>query len=351
MDKQQLVLHIKSEAHRLGFNHCRIAPALPVPHIDAYMDWIQSGYHAGMAYLAREDTVAKRQDPDLIVEGCQSVISLALLYNPPIKNHNQIDPGFGRISSYAVTSDYHSVIWDKLSQLESSIHRAAGEHIRLKSYVDTGPVLERSYATLSGIGMVGKNGCLIIQGEGSYFFLAEILTDLALPPDPPFTRDICGSCTRCIDACPTSCILPNRTINAGDCISYLTIEHKGAIPDEQKPFIGSWVFGCDICQMVCPHNARTVSTPTELGEPLISNPIDLVGLFPMTEEAFSKFYGRTPLSRAKRHGLLRNAAIVLGNQRYTQAIPILKKALAEETDPGVLDACRWAIEQLTSSSS
>lgn len=347
MDKRQLVQYIKAEAQCLGFKHLGIAPAFPVPHIDAYLDWIQAGYQAGMAYLAREDALAKRQDPDLILEGCQTVICLALPYDPPNANQKETNPVVGRISSYAITRDYHEIIWDKLAHLETLISSQAGDGTSLKSYVDTGPVLERSYASQAGLGAVGKNSCLIIPGEGSYFFLAVILTNLDLPTDPPYTRDICGSCTRCIETCPTRCILPNRTIDAERCISYLTIEHKGPIPDSLKGSIGLWVFGCDVCQMVCPHNAKIHNERTQLGEQQVSNPIDLIALFSLTEAEFNAKYGHTPLSRAKRHGMLRNAAIVLGNQRYQEALPILEKALVQEIDPGVIDACQWAKDQIS----
>lgn len=346
MDKQEFVQTIKAEAFNLGFTHVGIAPVLPVPHIDAYQEWLQAEYHASMTYLAREDALAKRQDPDLILEGCQSVICLAMPYNPPNQNLVDIHPGFGTLSSYAVTEDYHHIIWKKLSQLETVIYQNAGKNIHLKSYVDTGPILERSYASQAGIGIAGKNSCLIIHREGSYFFLAVILTDLDLPPDAPNTRDICGSCTRCIDACPTSCILPNHTINAGRCISYLTIEHRGSIPNHLKHLMGSWVFGCDVCQMVCPHNAIIHNNASELGKQQVSNPMDLIALFSLTEAEFTAQFGHTPLSRAKRQGLLRNAAIVLGNQRCLEALPTLKRALSDEKDPGVLDACQWAIEQM-----
>ncbi len=346
MQAHQLWHKIKTEANRLGFDPMGIASALPIPHIDIFLDWIHAGHHAGMEYLARENTLAKRLNPNLILEGCQRIICLALLYNPPQTAGQSTIQGKGRVSAYARTRDYHQIIWKKLAEVEAFIHEVAGKDVRTKSYVDTGPILERSYAALAGIGGIGKHTCLIVPGKGSYFFLAEILTDLELPLDPPFTRDLCGSCTRCIDACPTSCILPNRTIDAGRCLSYLTIENKGIIPDALKPLMGSWVFGCDICQMVCPHNRANSSSTNTLGDPLLPEYIDLLELLSLDETAFTEQFGQTPLSRAKQNGMLRNAAVALGNQRCQEALPALETLLEHSEDYAVQDACDWAIDQI-----
>lgn len=337
---------IKTEAFRLGFNHLGIAPATPVSHSDQYKVWIGQGNQGEMAYLARPDAVAKRADPGLVLKGCTQVISLAMPYAPSETGSEITFKGKGRISAYARTVDYHTIIWNKLAQLEDVIRANAAAPVELRSYVDTGPVLERSFAVQSGIGMTGKNSCLIVQGTGSYFFLAEILTDLPLPLDAPFTRDLCGSCNRCIDACPTNCILPDHTIDAHRCISYLTIEHRGPIPDEQKSQMGDWLFGCDLCQMVCPHNAWTPEQVLPLGDPILPEFLDLVGVFDFDEESFTQQFGNTPLSRARRQGFLRNAAIVLGNQGDPAVLPVLRQALGQETDPGLLDALRWAIHQI-----
>ena len=340
---------IKTEANRLGFNHIGAAPALPLGHFKAFQEWVHAGRHAGMSYLARGDTLRKRQDPREILETCRSIICLAMPYAQPEADLETSQPGCGRISSYARTVDYHQVIWEKLAQLEDAIRAACGGSVHLKSYVDTGPVLERSYAMQAGLGTAGKHTCLLIQGTGSYFFLAEILTDLDLPLDEPFTRDLCGTCQRCIEACPTGCIRADRTLEAARCISYLTIENKGIIPGDLKEEIGSWVFGCDVCQVVCPHNASTPEQRLPLGEPLIPEFIDLITLLQMDEETFSRRFGHTPLARASRHGMIRNAAVVLGNQRCSEALSALKVALVHEKNPAVQDACRWAIAQIARS--
>jgi len=338
--------NIKTEAARLGFNHIGVAPALPVPHYQEYLDWVQAGNHAGMHYLSRQDTMTKRGDPRLILDGCQRVICLAMPYKPPKASLDDLPKGKGRVSAYAITRDYHEIIRENLTQLEDFIHARVGKRVRLKSYVDTGPILERSYASQAGIGVAGKNSCLLIQGIGSYFFLAEILTDLGLPVDEPYVRDLCGTCQRCIDGCPTGCILPDRTVDAGRCISYLTIENKGCIPDDLKPQIGNWVFGCDVCQIVCPHNAWTPVQKNSLGEPLLPVFLDLQALFSLEEEPFAEKFSVTSLSRAKRRGMRRNAAVVLGNQKLKEALPILKQTLHKEEDPAVMDACRWAIHEI-----
>lgn len=345
-DLSILCEQIKTEANRLGFNHVGVASALPAPHIEAYRAWVKAGRHAGMAYLSREDSLSKRQDPRHILPGCQSIICLAMPYFRPTTPLEAEYAGKGRVSTYAQTRDYHKVIWQKLEQLEKFIHEKFKEPVSLKSYVDTGPILERNYANRAGIGIAGKNSCLIIQGVGSFFFLAEILTDLPLPADEPFTRDLCGSCRRCIEACPTACIREDRTLESGRCISYLTIEHKGIIPDELKDDVGSWVFGCDVCQMVCPHNALELNQTIPVGEYLLPEHIDLISLLEMDQENFLRQFGPTPLSRAKHCGMLRNAAIVLGNQRCVEALPALRKVLSVEQDPAVIDACQWAIRQI-----
>ncbi|MBG0787672.1 MAG: tRNA epoxyqueuosine(34) reductase QueG [Anaerolineaceae bacterium] len=340
---------IKTEALRLGFNHMGVARAVPVPEFQRYQAWIEQGYHGSMGYLAREDAVQKRGNPELILETCQRVISLAIPYRPPAQDEHPLPSGFGRVSAYAQTDDYHDRIWDKLDQLEQFIRENCVQPVKLKGYVDTGPILERSFAVTAGLGQTGKNTCLIVPGTGSYFFLAEILADLPLPVDSPYTRDLCKTCQRCITACPTQCILPDRTLDARHCISYLTIEHKGIIPDEQKALIGDWVFGCDICQTVCPHNARTPDQDYPLGENRLGDTLDLMALFDLDDAGFKQNLGGTPIERAKRVGLLRNAALVLGNQHVQAALPVLRKALENETEDGLLDALRWAIREIEKS--
>lgn len=352
LDLPNLKEDLKTEAHHLGFTHMGVAPANPPPRYEEFLAWVQAGQHADMAYLFRQDTLAKRADPGLILAGCQRVISLAMPYQTPQAPLNSTPPGQGRISAYARTRDYHETLWEKLGDLEAFIIDRTGGTAQVKAYVDTGPILERGYAALAGIGIPGKNTCLIIPKLGSYVFLAEILTDLPLPVDPPFTRDLCASCQRCIEACPTGCILANRTIDANRCLSYLTIENKGIIPDTLKTQLGDWLFGCDVCQMVCPHTkhassiTRTPDQPSPLGVPLLPESIDLVELLKMDESAFSSAFADTPLWRAKRRGVIRNAAVILGNQRHAPALPQLEALLEQDPDPVIQEACVWAIRQI-----
>lgn len=346
LDLAQLSKDIKTEASRLGFNHIGIGPASPVPHYKDFLKWVEAGLHAEMGYLARQDTLEKRNDPCLVLEGCKSIICLAVSYNKPETTLVSALPGEGRISSYARTEDYHKQIKEMLKQLEAFIHSHVDSEVQLKSYIDAGPVLERAFASQAGLGAIGKNNCLIIPGEGSYFFLAEILTNLPLPQDQPFNSDLCKNCQRCIQACPTSCIQPNHTIDANHCISYLTIENKNVIEDYLKGSIGDWLFGCDVCQMVCPHNVKPSADILPIGAPILPEFIKLIELFSLNETSFNEKFQQTPLSRSKRRRLLRNAAIVLGNQKDGHALASLENALVNETDPVILDACKWAIDQI-----
>lgn len=346
LDLSKLKNDLKFEVQRLGFSHLGVAPALPAPRFDEFANWVEAGYHADMGYLSRADTLAKRKDPRLILEGCQCVISLAYPYQPHHASPKKAPEGFGRISSYALNQDYHITISSKLSKVTDFITTKTNGVAHIKTYVDFGPVLERGFASLAGLGFQGKNSCLIIPGTGSYFFLAEILIDLPLPMDEPFTRDFCGSCRRCIDACPTQCILPDRTIDAGRCISYLTIENKGVIPDDLKEPIGDWFFGCDVCQAVCPHNAKVHKQAFLPQESIFSEFIDLISLFELDEQEFIDKFKNTALQRPIRAGLIRNAAIVIGNQAYRPALPALEKLLAHEQNPIIREACEWAINKI-----
>lgn len=337
---------IKAEANRLGFAHCGVTSAFPAPYFETYQHWVASGYQGEMHYLAREDALAKRENPSLILEGCQSIICLAMPYPRPQSSWDNQAAGAGRLASYAITRDYHDRINPLLQQLADFISDRSQKPVQCRSYVDTGPVLERAYAVQAGLGGIGKNACLIIPRAGSFFFLAEILTDLSLPADLPYTHDLCKNCTRCIDACPTGCILPDRTIDANRCISYLTIENKSIIPDACKKSIGSWLIGCDVCQMVCPHNATPIQQAAPAAETILPESLELISLFSLDADAFKVKFGESPLLRAKRTGLLRNAAVVLGNQKLTQALPVLRHASQNDTDPGLKDACVWAIREI-----
>jgi epoxyqueuosine reductase len=230
-----------------------------------------------------------------------------------------------------------------MQELVQFIEEQAGGPIKNRWYTDTGPILERDLAQRAGIGWIGKNTCLIHPKRGSYFLLSEILLDLPLEPDPPFATDHCGACTRCIEACPTRCILPDRTLDARKCISYLTIELKDNIPLELREKIGDWAFGCDICQMVCPWN-RFAAVGDPAFEPNAPPPA-LTEELALTPQAFNQRFKRTPVQRARRRGYLRNVAVALGNTADTHALPVLQTALNDE-EPLIREHAGWAIDKI-----
>ena len=240
---------IKVKAQELGFILAGVTTPDPPPHYSTFEHWLAQGRHGTMEYLATERSRARRANPREIMPTCKSILVLATPYSPPFAESL---PERGKIAAYAWGKDYHDILPERMKELVRFIEEQVGYPVDNRWYTDTGPILERDLAQRAGIGWIGKNTCLIHPKRGSYFLLSEILLDLALEPDPPFVTDHCGTCTRCIAACPTDCILPDRTIDATRCISYLTIELKNAIPLELRDNIGTWVFGCDICQMVCP---------------------------------------------------------------------------------------------------
>jgi epoxyqueuosine reductase len=349
---------ILTEAHRLGFDLAGVTSPDPPPHLDAFRSWLGAGRHAGMDYLATERSVERRSDPRRILPECRSILVLGMCYQPAGKGISADSPetgqetagriAAGKVAAYAWGEDYHQVIPARLEQLAAFIEGEAGRSLQYRAYTDTGPLLERDLAQRAGLGWIGKNTCLIHPRAGSYFFLAELLLDLELEPDPPFLEDRCGSCTRCLEACPTDCILPDRTLDAGRCISYLTIELKGSIMPELRPLMGEWVFGCDICQQVCPWNERFAteeSLPEFAPRPGVARP-DLVTELALSKEDFSRKFRGSPVKRAKRRGYLRNVAVALGNSKDSAAVPTLACALQEDPEPLVRAHAAWALGQI-----
>jgi epoxyqueuosine reductase len=252
-------------------------------------------------------------------------------------------PTNGQVASYAVGNDYHDILPQKLQAVVNFIEEKLGYSVPNRYYTDTGPILERELAQRAGLGWIGKNTCLINPKEGSTFFLAEILLGIELEPDESFTTDHCGTCTRCIQACPTDCILPDRTIDARRCISYLTIELKDDIPEDLRPLMKDWVFGCDVCQQVCPWNR--FSKPADPAfEPLIPLPV-LTSDLQLTSQEFNQRFKHSPIKRPKRRGYLRNLSVSIGNNGDKEDIPILEKALGDE-EPMVKEHAKWAIDQI-----
>ena len=301
-----------------------------------------------MNYLAEERSRLRRADPLEILPECKSILVLATQYGPPLPEGEGIgvrETPQPRIASYARGADYHDIIPARMKELVQFIEGQVGGPVKNRWYTDTGPILERDLAQRAGIGWIGKNTCLIHPKQGSYFLLSEIFLDLALESDPPFNTDHCGTCTRCIHACPTACILPNRTLDATRCISYLTIELKDDIPVEMRDKLGDWVFGCDICQQVCPWNRFAPE-----GDPVFDAKTPLPSLteeLTLTPQAFNQRFKLSPVKRAKRRGYLRNVAVALGNAGDMHVLPVLQNALNDE-EPMIREHAQWAINKITS---
>ena len=348
---------IRAKALRLGFILAGVTTPEPPPHYSTFENWLSQGRHGAMEYLVTERSRLRRADPRQIMPECRSILVLATPYSPPL--HPPLSAGTiqddnakpsaemrrpqGSLASYAWGADYHEVLPERMKDLVRFIEEQVGTPVKNRWYTDTGPILERDLAQRAGIGWIGKNTCLIHPQHGSYFLLSEILLDLALEPDLPFVTDHCGTCRRCIDACPTDCILPDRTIDARRCISYLTIELKDDIPTELRDKMGSWVFGCDICQVVCPWNRFAGE-----GDPAFSDQAPATPLtdeLSMTAEEFNRRFRGSPVKRAKRRGYLRNVVVALGNTGDMHALPVLQAALKHD-EPLVREHARWAIEEI-----
>ena len=332
-----------------GFLAAGITRSDAPPHFDVYRDWIARGNHAEMAYLANSRALERRAQPDLILPGRGAVIVAALPYSAPQPEPGQPDASpLGRIASYAWGLDYHDIIPQKLNHLADQLRGLLGSEVHSRAYTDTGPIMERDFAQRAGLGWIGKNTCLIVPGIGSFVLLGELFVEADLEPDLPFSADRCGSCRRCIEACPTDCIAEDRTLDARRCISYLTIENKNAIPMDLREPIQDWVFGCDVCQQVCPWNIRFahgVSDPALAQLPEIQSP-DLLTELAMTPQDFNRKFKFSPVLRAKRRGYLRNVAVALGNSATSDAVPALILCLDSEPEAMVRAHAAWALGRL-----
>lgn len=349
IDTSMIARCIVEEAHRLGFDLVGIVSPQTPRTFDRYQSWLESGFHGEMAYLARPDAIAKRADLSLLHSGVRSVVIVGTNYHTTtLPALLRDDPSRGIISSYAWGSDYHDWISSGLQRLAGSIEDTCQMPVTHGAYVDTGPILERDLAVSAGLGFVGKNANLIHPELGSRLFLGELLLDIELPatqanPD----RGTCGNCTRCLDACPTGALIAPYVLDARRCISYLTIELKGVMPRELRPLVGNWIFGCDICQDVCPWNRR-FSTPTD--QPAFQPRSEaqaphLIDLLALDADGFRSQFGNSPVKRAKRRGLLRNVAVALGNWRDLSTIGPLARALQDD-EPLIRGHAAWALGQI-----
>jgi len=371
---------ILEAAQRLGFDLCGIAPAaLPDEDRQQYLQWVGNGFHGEMKYMERRE----REDIQLLLPGARSVVAAGMVYNGPQPlSVDCLDPERGWIARYGWGEDYHQVLQERLERLLDEVRGMVGlefgaKGFEAKIYVDTGPVLERALAQAAGLGWIAKNTCLIHPKAGSWFLLGEILTTLDLEADHT-QEDLCGSCARCMEACPTGAIVEPYVLDATKCISYFTIELKGSIPEEHRAGMGRHVFGCDICQDVCPWNrkapvsglaafqprplatsqdsrgakrhpyvvseAQSTESVAEDGSATTCNP-PLEVLANMTEEEFRESFRGSPVKRAKYRGLLRNAAVAMGNSGLEKFRPALEK-LAQHEDPVVQEHAAWALGRL-----
>ena len=346
---------IQQRARELGFDDCRFATALPPATAPQFERWLADRHHGEMAYLERN--AHKRVDPQRVLAGARSIVSLAVAYEAPETSNALRDAcsvagttrntpsSSGLIARYARFSDYHEVIGGKLKTLAEFMDQVGGEGTRSLWYVDTGPLLERDLAQRAGLGFVGKHTNLISRKLGNWIFLSEIITTLEIPPDAA-EANRCGTCTRCLAACPTAAITAPFQLDARRCISYLTIELKGPIPLEFRPAIGNRIYGCDDCVAVCPWNrfAREGKMMRHHARPELATP-DLLELLALDVAGFKKRFQGTPMLRARRRGLLRNVCVALGNIGDASALPALTRA-SKDPEPLIAEHAAWAMEQI-----
>ncbi|MCZ6602363.1 MAG: tRNA epoxyqueuosine(34) reductase QueG [Planctomycetota bacterium] len=331
---------LRRRARALGFDLFGVTRATPPSTGEFFHEWLGAGYHGEMEYLARRER--ERADPQQLLPGARSIICVGMNYFAEEPETVPSGPA-GRVARYAWGEDYHRVMGKKLKELAGFVRESADGGAR--AYVDTGPVLEREYAARAGIGWFGKNTNLIREGLGSWFLIGEILTDVELEADDP-VPDRCGTCVRCIEACPTGAILEPYLLDSNACISYLTIEYRGVIPREHREPMGDWVFGCDICQDVCPWNRKAPETEEDAFRPRDGVPrAELIGLLEMTEDEWRNRFRQSAIKRAGWRGMRRNAAVALGNTNDRACVPALAATIGGD-DPILRAHAAWALGRL-----
>lgn len=343
ISRVELKTQLVSFARQIGFDSCRIAACTAPKHATEFREWLREGAHGEMNYMERGEE--KRCDPERVLPGARSIVVLALNYFQGNAAHRAAaTTKAGTIARYAWGDDYHDVIRVKLDKIDGFLRGFGGQQ---KCYVDTGPILERDHAAKAGIGWHGKSTMLIDERLGTWFFLAEILTTLELPPDQP-VADRCGTCERCIKACPTGAITAPHRLDARRCISYLTIELKGSIPLELRPLVGNRIFGCDDCLDACPWNRfAQVSHETAFAARHSTLGMSLREYLELTDAEFRAVFKNSPIKRIKRRGFLRNVCVALGNAGGVSDIPALERALVDE-EPLIAEHAEWAIHQIRS---
>jgi epoxyqueuosine reductase len=327
---------IRALAKKNGFDDCRFARAVEAPHAIEYFSWLQSGSHGDMAWLGRDP--AKRRDPARVLVDAKTLVMLAMNYFQGANLRRQK----GRIARYAWGADYHKIMLQNMAPIDAFLQEKGG---RQKCYVDTGPILERDFAAVSGLSWQGKSTMCLNQRLGTWFFIGVILTTLEFESDPP-VKNRCGSCTRCIDVCPTRAITRPYQLDARRCISYLTIEHKGPIPIEFRSAIGDRIYGCDDCLEVCPWNRFAQKTrETRFQLPAQLETLTLRQLAALTEEEFRALFHNSPVKRLKRARFIRNVCVALGNVGTREDLLLLGR-LACDADPLIAEHASWAAEQI-----
>lgn len=338
---QETTTALKLEAKRLGFDLAAVSPAVSAPGVGRFREWLDAGFAGEMAYL--HERAEAYEHPRHVLSEVRSILMLAVNYRTA--DARTPSPGEGRISRYAWgMRDYHDVIRDNLHQLADYL-RDLVPGSQARGVIDTAPLLEREYAQLAGLGWIGKNTLLLNKQFGSLFFLAAILTDVELVADEPHAANHCGTCRACLDACPTDAFVDAYVLDARKCISYTTIEQRGLPEAELRTGQGDWLFGCDVCQDVCPWNRKVPISSEPAFAPIDdTNPIDLIALLSLDDAGFRRRFRKTPLWRPKRSGILSSAAIVLGNQRYLKATDTLIAGL-HDPEEQIRMACAWALGQ------
>ncbi len=340
---------VRELARDCGFDLAGVAAAEPCGDRHRFHSWVDAGFAGEMRYLT-DRRGPLRDDPRNLLASARSIICVGKLYNTPLPYSIQYnDTEQAWISRYAWGDDYHDAVRQGLERLDTALRERSVPDYESRTAVDTAPLLERSYARLAGLGWIGRNTCLINQASGSWFFLGELLTSLEIAPDTP-PPDRCGTCRRCIDACPTCALVPSPegagyALDSRLCISYLTIELRGAVPEERRPGTGVNVFGCDICQDVCPWNRRAPFTAEPFAKARNATP-PLAHLAELSEEEFRMIFRGTPVTRARYSGFLRNVAVAMGNSGRKEFRGALDR-LAESDDPVVAAHARWAVGRLT----
>ena len=340
---------IRARALALGFSRVGLTPARPAPRMEAYLDWVAAGRQGEMHYLARPDRLARRRDLQAILPGARTLVMVAVDYGPVGPEPQK---GVGRVAAYARGADYHAALLSRLESLANWLRQQSSQPLRCRAYVDTGALLERGHAQQAGLGFIGKNTMLIHPRHGSDFFLGEILTDLEVEAyDPPGRETQCGTCARCLAACPTQAFVGPYVLDARRCISYLTIEHPGWIDRKLRPQMGQWVFGCDICRNVCPWQKFAPGAGSAPGpswpelKPRLLWPASLGWFLNLDQAALDHAFPDTALHRTGRERLVRNACVAAGNSRDVELVPALRARL-EDASPLVRGHAAWALWQV-----